>query len=174
MGVSSYGPRVGTRALYVRGMAQPMATSAPVPASTRHDCAPARRHHRVELDDRHPYELLSRCPVGPHARFAPHPHWSNSALIPGSDLDTFFFIGGQPERASALTRPCRRWARPGPWPYHRRGRSRLRLAASARVPSPRLRVERRRARGRRLLFPTAPALPTMRDPDEESEPEVVG
>ena len=92
---------------------------------------------------------------------------------------TRFFIGGQPERASALDAALPTLGAAGLETLGLAATIDEDEAASALVmprPCSKSAPKRERAQageGEEASFPTAPALPTMRDPDEESEPEVV-
>lgn len=92
---------------------------------------------------------------------------------------TRFFIGGQPERASALDAALPTLGVAGLETLGLAATIDEDEAASALVmprPCSKSAPKRERAQaseGEEASFPTAPALPTMRDPDEESEPEVV-
>ncbi len=92
---------------------------------------------------------------------------------------TRFFIGGQPERASALDAALPTLGAVGLETLGLAATIDEDEAASALVmprPCSKSAPKRERAQaseGEEASFPTAPALPTMRDPDEEPEPEVV-
>lgn len=92
---------------------------------------------------------------------------------------TRFFIGGQPERASALDAALPTLGAAGLETLGLAATIDEDEAASALVmprPYSKSAPKRERAQageGEEASFPTAPALPTMRDPDEEPEPEVV-
>ena len=92
---------------------------------------------------------------------------------------TRFFIGGQPERASALDAALPTLGAAGLETLGLAATIDEDEATSALVmprPCSKSAPKRERAQageGEEASFPTAPALPTMRDPDEEPEPEVV-
>ena len=92
---------------------------------------------------------------------------------------TRFFIGGQPERASALDAALPTLGAAGLEILGLAATIDEDEAVSVLVmprPCSKSAPKRERAQageGEEASFPTEPALPTMRDPDEESEPEVV-
>ena len=158
-----------------------MTTSAPVPALDRDMIARLRADVITSswttdtLD-----ELLSDGALSALMRDSRLPALVELAGVdaPAATL-TRFFIGGQPERASALDAALPTLGAAGLETLGLAATIDEDEAASALVmprPCSKSAPKRERAQtgeGEEASFPTAPALPTMRDPDEEPEPEVV-